>query len=202
MNQMKTRLAALNLLDRAFLAMSDDELATLFDSLPDDHRSSLDGIAGGPDGGFTDPQARLLGLRGAAGRGRISGQLEQICTILTDPALADCITALGDHADNPSEEQLLAVTPALVETYGLPTVRLMLASAVAGEAAASPMLIGLLKAEDGPFALPPVEPRPTEVLPPRSAPDDVKAKRQAAKDAKKAAARARRDQQARAGHRG
>jgi hypothetical protein len=201
MNQMKTRLAALTLLDRAFQAMSDDDLSTVIESLPDGHVASLDAIADGPKDGFTDPAARITALRVAAARGRIGGQLEQICTVLTDPALADCITALGDHADHPTEEQLLAVTPELVDKHGVPAIRLMMASAVVGEAAASPMLIGLLKNE-GEFALPAVQAREVEVLAPKVVSDDIKAKRQAAKDAKKAAARARREQQARAGHRG
>ena len=199
MNQMKTRLAALSLLDRAMAAMTDDELSAVIDKLPDGHVSSLDTIAGAKDG-FTDPAARITALRTAAARGRIGGALEQIGTVLTDPALADCITKLGDAADNPTEDQLLEVTPALVETYGVPAVRLMLASSVAGEAAASPMLIRLLKG-DGEFGLPPLAPQETTVLPAPKADDDVKAKRKAAKDAKKAAARASREQSAKARNR-
>lgn len=201
MNQMKTRLAALNLLDRAFQAMSDDDLSTVIEGLPEGHVSSLDTVADGPKDGFTDPTARVTAVRMAAARGRIGGQLEQICTVLTDPALADCITALGENADHPTEDQLLAVTPELVEKYGVPTVRLMMAAAVVGEAAASPTLIGLLKNE-GEFALPAVQAREVDVIAPKVASDAVKAKRQAAKDAKRTAAKARREQRARAGHHG
>lgn len=194
---MKTRLAALSLLDRALAAMTDDDLTALIEKLPEGHVSSLDTIAGAGKDGFTDPAARITSLRTSAARGRIGGALEQIGTVLTDPALADCITKLGDNADNPTEEQLLEVTPELVENYGVPAVRLMLASSVAGEAAASPMLIRLLKG-DGEFGLPPVEVHETTVLPAARADDDVKATRKAAKDAKKAAARASREQSARA----
>ena len=197
MNQMKTRLAALNLLDRAWQAMSDDDLTTLIDTLPEGHVSSLDQLANGPEGGFTDPATRIVALRAAAARGRIGGTLEQICTVVTDPALAECITALGEHSEHPTEAQLLEVTPALVEAHGVPTVRLMMASAVAGEAAASPMLIGLLKTHEQ-FALPVVQPREVEVLAPREASDDVRAKRHAAKEAKRAKAREARLQAARA----
>lgn len=200
MNQMKTRLAALNLLDRAWQAMSDDDLATLIGTLPDGHVETLDQLAEAPAGGFTETDSRVLALRAAVARGRVNGVMEQICTIVTDPALAECITALGDHADNPSEEQLFAVTPDLVDKYGVPAMRLMFASAVAGEAAASPMLIALLKTSDQ-FALPVVEPRDVEVLAPRVADEEVRAKRQAAKEAKKAKARAAREQAARARNR-
>ncbi len=52
MNQMKTRLAALTLLDRAFQAMSDDDLSTVIESLPDGHVASL-----GPEGGHRQVHA-------------------------------------------------------------------------------------------------------------------------------------------------
>ena len=45
----------------------------------------------------------------------MNGGLEQICTLVTDPTLAKCIEALGDNSDNPTEPQLLEVTPALIE---------------------------------------------------------------------------------------
>jgi len=200
MNQMKTRLAALSLLDRALAAMTDDEMAALVDSLPEGHVSTLDTLAGATKDGFTDPTARVTALRASAARGRLGGQLEQIATVLTDPCLAECITALGDAADNPTEEQLLEVTPTLVESHGSATVRLMLASSVAGEATASPMLIRILKG-DSDLGLPPVPEREVSVLPAAQADDAVRAKRKAAKEAKKAAARASREQSARARNR-
>ena len=55
MNQMKNRLQGLTLLDRAFTAMSDDELEALVASLPDDHRTALDEICGAREGGFSEP---------------------------------------------------------------------------------------------------------------------------------------------------
>ena len=97
----------------------------------------------------------------------MNGGLEQITTILCDPCLAECIEALGDHADNPTEEQLKEVTPALVDKWGVPTVRMMIAGSIAGEAAASVMLTRLLKSDEE-LALPPEAPRETVVLPPRT----------------------------------
>jgi hypothetical protein len=197
-SQLKTRLQALSLLDRALAAMTEEELATLVDKLPDDHRQALDKIAGARDeDGFSDPAARDLAVRATAARGRMNGGLEQVATILCDPCLAECIEALDDHADNPSEEQLKEVLPPLIDKWGVATVRMMLAGSIAGEAVATPMLTRLLKSDEE-LALPPEAPRETVLLPAPHADDDIKAKRRAAKDAKQAEARARREQQARA----
>lgn len=188
---MKTRLQALSLLDRAFSAMTDDELTAAVDALPDDHREALAKTAG------TD----VVGLRAAAARGRLNGDLETISTLLADACLAQCIELLGDHADNPTEEQLLAAVPTLVEQHGLAVVRLMLAMSVAGEAAASPTLVRLLKHHDT-LALPKVEADDTVVLARPPVDEATRARRKALKEQKQAAARARREQQARARQRG
>src|SRR5262245_24615800 len=109
---MKTRLQALSLLDRALLAMTDAEVDALVDTLPDDHRQTLDRICGARDDeGFEDSAARTEALRATAARGRTNGALEQITTVLTDPCLADCIEQLGDASDNPTEDDLAEVTP-------------------------------------------------------------------------------------------
>jgi hypothetical protein len=201
MSQMKTRIQAIALLDRAFSAITDEELAALVDKLPDDHRVALDKIAGArDDSGFTDASARALALRAHAARGRMNGGLEQITTVLADPCLAQCIEALGDHADNPSHEQLMEVTPALIEEWGVPVVRLTIAGSIAGEAAASAMLTDVLK-HDETLALPPVERQEIELLPPPKADDDLKARRKAAKVARQEDARRRREQQAQARNR-
>src|SRR6478735_8362947 len=119
MSKLKDRLQALALLDRALAAMTDEELSALVGELPEDHRKALDQLAGARnDEGFEDPASRNLALRATAARGRMNGGLEQITTILCDPCLAECIEALGDHADNPTEAQLKEVTPALVEQWG------------------------------------------------------------------------------------
>jgi hypothetical protein len=200
MNQLKNRMQSLALLDRAFSALTADELDALVASLPDDQREAIDKVCGAREGGFTEPSARTIAMRSTAARGRMSGGLEQLATILTDPCLAECIEALGDHSDNPTEEQLLAVTPALIETHGLATVRLTIAASVAGEAAASVMLTRVLKHDDT-LALPPVTREATQVLAPSVADDELKAKRKALKGKKQAEAKARREQQLRAKHR-
>lgn len=199
-NQMKNRLQALSLLDRAMTAMTDAELEALVASLPEDHVTAIDKLAGARDGGFDDPAGRVVGLRAAVARGRMSGGLEQIATVLTDPCLADFITELGENSDNPSEENLQAVLPAQIDKHGLAVVRLTLAASVAGEAAASVMLSRVLKHDDV-IGLPPAPEPPAPVVLSREADDETRARRKAAKDRKQAEAKARREQAAKARNR-
>jgi hypothetical protein len=188
-NQVRQRLAALSLLDRAMHAMTDGELAALVEGLGEDQVAALDRIAAVPEGATTPD--RLVYLRAQAINGRLNGGLEQIATVLTDASLADIIEQLGDHADAPTEEQLREVLPGVVERHGVPTVRLMLASAIAGEAHAAPILTRLLK-HDEELKLPPTEPRPAA---PASAPSEDDAERKALREQRKAR---RKEQQAQA----
>lgn len=199
MSQMKNRLQALTLLDRAFNAISDDELAAAVAALPDDHREALDEVCGAREGGFSDPASRTLALRATAARGRINGGLEQISTLISDPCLAKCIELLGDNSDNPTEAQLLEATPTLIKEFGVPVTRLMLATSIAGEAAASEMLTSVLKNHDT-LALPPAPKVEVELRPAPTADEETKARRKAAKERKQAESAARRAQQAKAKH--
>ena len=200
MSQLKNRLHALTLLDRAFASITDEELAAIVATLPADHVAALDELCGSREGGFTDVAARNIAVRATAARGRMSGELETISTLVCDPCLEKCIELLGDDAEDPTEVQLLKVTPKLIKQFGLPSTRLMIASSIAGEAPASEMLARLLKHDDK-LALPPVEWAPAATLPTRSADEDVKAKRKAAKERKQADAKSRREQQLKAQHR-
>ena len=200
MSQLKNRLQALTLLDRAFAAITDEELAAIVVTLPEDHVAALDELCGAREGGFTDVAARNIAVRATAARGRMSGELETISTLVCDPCLEKCIELLGDNAEDPTEDQLLKVTPKLIKEFGLPSTRLMIASSIAGEAPASEMLARLLK-HDKKLALPPVEWAPAATLPARTADEEVKVKRKAAKERKQADAKARRDQQLKAKHR-
>ncbi len=197
---MKNRLQALSLLDRAMATMTDAELEALVATLPEDHVAALDKLAGAREGGFEDPAGRTVALRAAVARGRMSGGLEQITTVLTDPCLADFITELGDHSDNPSEDDLQQVLPGMIDKHGLPTVRLTLAASIAGEAAASVMLMRVLK-HDEVVGLPPAPEAAVPTVLVREADDDTKARRKAAKERKQAEAKARREQAARAKNR-
>ena len=196
-NQVKSRLQALGLLDRAFAAASDDELMAARDALADDHRDAIDELIGA--------KADAAALRESIAKGRLDGTMESAALVLTDACLADCIEQLGDHADHPSSEQLREVTPGLVERHGLSMTRLMLASTVAGEAPASAIIRDLLK-HDEQIKLPPAEPRPMSpiVQGPKVSDEEraaIRAKRKELRQKKQDAARLRREQAAKARNR-
>jgi hypothetical protein len=195
-NQVKNRLQALGLLDRSFASASDDELEAAVAALDDEHRDALDEVVKGDvDAGS---------IRAAIAHGRLDGTLEGIALVLTDACLADCIEQLGDHAENPTSDQLREILPGIAERHGVAITRMMLASTVVGEAPASAIIRDLLK-NDELVKLPPAEPRP---IPPMIVPDvdpeeraALKAKRKEMRERKQAAARASREQAARARHR-
>jgi hypothetical protein len=191
-NQMRTRLQALGLLDRAIAATSDEEVEALVAGLGDDHREAVERLAGG-----TSP----ADIRDAVHKGRINGTMEDLATVLSDACLADCVKELGDHADNPTTDQLREVLPGVVERHGVGVTRIMLASTVAGDAPAAPVIRDLLKHDDL-VKLPPAEPRPMAPIvqaptvsdPERAA---IREKRRLMKEQRQAEARARRAQSAR-----
>ncbi|HSM65338.1 MAG TPA: hypothetical protein VK860_03430 [Ilumatobacteraceae bacterium] len=196
MNQTKNRMQALGLLDRSFKAATDDELAAAIEALDDDHREGLESFveAATPDG-----------VRAAVKAGRINGDMEAIAAVLSDLCLADCIEQLGEHADNPSTEQLKEVLPGVAERHGVAVTRVMLASTVAGEATASAIIRDLWKSDEL-VALPKAEEVTIAPLIDTSkrSPEEqaeIKAKRAAAKAAKKEADRARKAQSAAARNR-
>jgi hypothetical protein len=190
-NQMKNRMQALGLLDRAFKAATDDELSAAIDALSDDHREGLES--------FVDAVS-VDGVRNGVKAGRIDGGMEAIAAIITDASLADCIEQLGDNAENPSSDQLREVMPGIVERHTVGISRIMLAGTVAGEAPASAIIRDLLK-NDETLQLPKVE--EVEIAPlidtsKRSADEqaELRAKRKAAKKAKQEAERTRKAQAA------
>jgi hypothetical protein len=201
---MKTRLQSLGLLDRAIRETSDEELAAIVAGLGDDHREAVERLVGGVASGEA---VTADAIRAAVHKGRMNGTMESIAMVLADASLADCIENLGDHSDNPTKEQLNEVLPGVVERHGLAITRVMLASTVAGEAAASVVIRDLLKNDDL-VKLPKEEPRrivpaaervdETDTDPEREA---LKAKRAEAKRRKQEAAAARRQQSAQARNR-
>jgi hypothetical protein len=152
MNQIKTQLAAAALLDRALNAVTDDELRVLLNKVPDEAATAVSTEIGVES--LADAKAGLA-LRLAASKGRVNGVLGQLGMVLSDACLSDCVEALGESADNPTEDELRTVSHELVTSHGLGAVRLMLASAVVGEAPASVACIHLLKTDEI-LALPPV----------------------------------------------
>jgi hypothetical protein len=196
-NQVKNRLQALGLLDRAFASTPDAELESVIEALGDEHREALDQLVGGE----ADPES----VRTALTSGRLDGTMESIALVVTDACLADCIEQLGDHADHPTSDELREVLPGLVERHGLGISQIMLASTVVGEAPASAIIRDLLK-HDELVKLPPAQPRPlTPRLDATSGDDDeraaLKARRKEQRQKKQDEARARREQSSRARHR-
>ena len=196
---MKTRLQSLGLLDRAIRETSDEELAAIVAGLGDDHREALERLVG-------DCEATPDAIRAAVHKGRMNGAMESIAMVLTDASLADCIAKLGDNADSPTREQLKDVLPGIVERHGLAITRMMLASTVAGEAAASVVIRELLKTDDV-VKLPKEEPR--RIVPAAERTEEpadpereaLRAKRAEAKRRKQEDAAQRRLQSAQARHR-
>ena len=193
---MKNRMQALGLLDRSFKAATDDELAAAIEQLDDDHRDGLES--------FVD-DVTPAGVRDGVKSGRIDGGMEAIAAVIGDLCLADCIEQLGDHADNPSTDQLKEVLPGIVERHGVAVTRIMLASTVAGEAPASAIIRDLLKSDEV-LALPKAdEVTIAPLIDTKKRSDEeqaaLKAKRAEAKAAKKEAERARKAQAAAARNR-
>lgn len=200
MNQAKTRLVALSLLDRAFRKLEDAELLGLYQALDEEGQDAVQHIAG-VKGDDPDDAALLSAIRTTAAKGRISGDLERLSLVLTDDCLTDCIDALGNAADDPSEGQLLDALPGVVEKHGLTATQIMLATVVCGEAVASPVIVRILKTNDD-YKLPPAEAITTApvVLEKEDTPERValREQRKARKAAEQEAARRRREQAAKA----
>lgn len=200
MTNVKARIAALGLLDRALANLADDELLTAIQALPEDHLTALGKVAGFDDDAADGDQ--IDAVRSTARAGRINGDLERLALIITDACLADTITQLGDAADNPSEDDLHRVLPGIVETYGLHLVQLMMASVVVGEAPASATLVRLLKHDDT-YALPAAPER--DIVPQLTPPtaeelaerEAIRERRKAERKRKQAEQAARRAQAAR-----
>jgi hypothetical protein len=186
---MKNRMQALGLLDRAFRATSDDDLTAAIDALDDDHREALESLV---------DEVTPDGVRSGARTGRIDGGMEAIAAVLTDACLAECIEQLGDHADNPTSDQLRKVLPGLVEHHSLGIAQIMLAATVAGEAPASAVVRDLLKSDEL-IALPKSDDAPLSPVidTSRHSPEEQEAlreKRAAARRAKQEDMRARKAQ--------
>jgi len=190
-NQAKNRMQALGLLDRSFKAATAEELTAAIEALDDDHREGLES--------FVDDLS-VDRMRDAVKAGRINGEMEAIAAIVSDTCLADCIKELGDHADNPSTDELKAVLPGLAERHGVAVTRIMLAATVVGEAPASAIILDLLKHDDL-VALPKVDEITIAPLIDTQTRSDaeqaeVRAKRAEARKVKQEAERARRAQSA------
>ena len=200
MNTTKAHIAALSLLDRALLAMTDDEMAALLAGLPEDHITAVKRLCDLHD----EDDDLVAAVRVAAHKGRLTGALPRLGVVMSDACLADCVEQLGDAADMPTEDELQAVIPGLIERHGLGTVRLMLAATVVGEAPVSAIIVGLLKTDEV-VKLAPMELKPLAPLLPAKVDDAerlrLKALRKERKAIEQAEAKLRREQVARARNR-
>jgi hypothetical protein len=139
----KERVIRLVHLERELRGIGDAEMAEMIDALPEELREHLNPWC--PDG---EPSAEHIEkLRGAIQRGRLKGMPERVADVLTAACLQDCIEALGDKADYPSLEDLNAAMPGVAQRNGVRRTRLMLASAVVGEAPASAAILKALKTD-------------------------------------------------------
>ena len=199
MQSPKDRLARLALLDRAFALLTDEELLGLLTRLPDEAADAVDHFATAAAPGVS---GRVETIKAAAAKGRMNGNLERVTNTISALVLNDCVEALGDHADLPSEDDLREVAPGLVEKHGLNATRVMLATVAAGDAPAATAIVRLLK-HDELLGLPAVAPTvfiptaPVAEAPERAV---IRERRKAEKKKKQAESALRRDQMARAKH--
>lgn len=203
MNQVKNRLAALSMLDRAFRLLDDARIGSLYESLEEESQDAVQHVAS-VKGQDLDTGALVAAVKASAAKGRMNGDLERLSILLTDSCLSDCIEALGDRADDPSEAELRAILPDVIDKHTLPVTQVMLASVVTGEALASPIITRILKSDEA-WKLPPAEPVTAAPSPVRNPTEDaarqaLKEQRRARKAAEQEQARRRREQQAAARH--
>lgn len=195
-NKVKNRLSALSMLDRAFRSLTDAQITSLYQGLDEEGHSAVQHIAGIKGEDLAIP-ALVEAVRTCTNKGRMNGDLERMAIVLTDGCLSECIEALGSNADDPSEENLRSVLPAIIDKHGLEVTQVMLATVVTGEALASPIITRFLKSDPA-WKLPPapvVEFAPLPAIPADDAARlELKEQRKARKLAEQEAARRRREQ--------
>lgn len=187
------------MLDRAFRQLDDGQIATLYTALDEESQDAAQHVAG-VKGQDLDTTALVAAFKASATKGRMNGDLERLSIVLTESCLDDCIEALGERADDPSESELRAVLPGIISKHGLEVTQVMLATVVTGEALASPIITRLLKHDEA-WKLPPAETVTSAAAHATNPADDVarqalKEQRRARKQAEQEAARRRREQQA------
>ena len=87
------------------------------------------------------------------GKAQYRAALPFAAAAYAEPCLAAVIEALGDHADEPTREQLLEAIDAVTADYDDVSVTVMLASVADGQMAASDLCFAILDS-DGRFGLP------------------------------------------------
>ncbi|MGA1361758.1 MAG: hypothetical protein ACO36A_02425 [Ilumatobacteraceae bacterium] len=120
------------LLDRRYSgfleSLNDAALGTLALALDGDLRDAFARIVGAPEGTFgdegaqADPVAVGATVREGYQRRRTA---HDTGIVLAEPCTQWCIEKLGDDSENPTLEQLHAVLPEAIDSFGLPAVQLM-----------------------------------------------------------------------------
>lgn len=120
------------LLDRrysGFLESLDDAtLGSLALALEGELPDAFARIVGAPEGTFGDEetQADAVSVGAAVREGYLRRRTAHDAGIvLAEPCTQWCIEKLGDDSENPTLEQLHAVLPEAIDTFGLPAVQLM-----------------------------------------------------------------------------
>ncbi len=71
-----------------------------------------------------------------------------LAAVIADPCLEACIEQLGDHAEEPTRDQLLEVLDELCTRFGVPVAAVMLASVSEGSMPASDLCFDILATDD------------------------------------------------------
>jgi hypothetical protein len=114
------------LLERRYAAVlasiSDESLAAMAMAVDEKLRDSLARVLALPAGSFDDPAT--LGARIRESMAKRKAHLDA-GVIMGEAATEKAIETLGDRSDDPSVEELQAVLPDLIESFGLDAVRMM-----------------------------------------------------------------------------
>jgi hypothetical protein len=84
----------------------------------------------------------------AVGRTQYRSALPYVAAVISDECLSKTIELLGDHSDDPTDEQLRETLDKVRESVSDVTIAVMLASVADGDMPASDLCFGLLAAEE------------------------------------------------------
>ena len=105
-----------------FSTLSDDSIVKLAGAVEEKLRDALAKVLALPAGAFTEPATLAPKIREAMKERR---SYLDTGVLFGEGATERAIELLGDQSDDPSLEDLQLVIPALVESFGLDAVRLM-----------------------------------------------------------------------------
>lgn len=160
--------------------MSDDSLAAMAAALEGEMATAFCRTLGLAQDALGDRPSLGTAIRDGLARRRVA---HDVGILLSEPCTTFCIDKLGDASEDPTLEQLTAVLPEAIETFGLDAVRLMAVQYVRSLAG-----FRQLAATDERFSIP--EPAPVAAL--REIDEAAQAAKRAARKERRAADKARR----------